>query len=78
MFLHRLRSLILGRIPQKECFSSHNTRGLVIFTQLIAGDFNLDHVVKLGLPVKLLFLPFHALFLSSKSRKSSCTQEDGT
>lgn len=45
-------------------FSLHHIRGLVIYTQLIAGEFNLNHMVKVELPVKLLFFPSHALFLS--------------
>lgn len=45
-------------------FSLHHIRGLLIYTQLIDGKFNLNHMVKVELPVKLLLFPFHALFLS--------------
>lgn len=51
--------------------SSHHIRSLTTSTLLIVGDFNLDHMVKVGLLVKLLFFPFNALFLSSKSLRHS-------
>lgn len=44
-------------------FSLYHIRGLLIYTQLIDGKFNLNHMVKVELPVKLLLFPFHALFL---------------
>lgn len=51
--------------------SSHHSKSLTISTLLIVSNFNFDHMVKVGLLVKLLFFLSNALFLSSKSLRHS-------